>query len=30
METAIMIDGAFIRKKYRVAMKKDICAPAYY
>jgi uncharacterized LabA/DUF88 family protein len=27
METAIMIDGAFIRKKYRVALKKDICAP---
>jgi hypothetical protein len=26
METAIMIDGAFIRKKYRVALKKDIDA----
>jgi uncharacterized LabA/DUF88 family protein len=27
METAVMIDGAFIRKKFRSAMKKDISAP---
>jgi uncharacterized LabA/DUF88 family protein len=26
METALMIDGAFIRKKFRSAMKKDISA----
>ncbi|MDR1256810.1 MAG: hypothetical protein LBJ86_03610 [Spirochaetaceae bacterium] len=26
METAVMIDGAFIRKKFRSAMKKDILA----
>jgi uncharacterized LabA/DUF88 family protein len=27
METTVMIDGAFIRKKFRSAMKKDISAP---
>jgi uncharacterized LabA/DUF88 family protein len=27
MKTAVMIDGAFIRKKFRSAMKKDISAP---
>jgi hypothetical protein len=27
METAVMIDGAFIRKKFRAGMKKDITAP---
>jgi len=27
METAIMIDGAFIRKKYRAALKQSITAP---
>jgi hypothetical protein len=27
METAVMIDGAFIRKKFRSARKTDICAP---
>jgi uncharacterized LabA/DUF88 family protein len=27
METVIMIDGAFIRKKFRSAMKQDITAP---
>jgi hypothetical protein len=26
METTVMIDGAFIRKKFRSAMKKDISA----
>jgi hypothetical protein len=26
METAVMIDGAFVRKKFRSAMKKDILA----
>jgi hypothetical protein len=27
METAVLIDGAFIRKKFRSAMEKDISAP---
>jgi hypothetical protein len=27
MEIAVMIDGAFIRKKFRAGMKKDITAP---
>jgi len=27
METAIMIDGAFIRKKYRATLKQNITAP---
>jgi len=27
METAIMIDGAFIRKKYRAALKQNITTP---
>jgi uncharacterized LabA/DUF88 family protein len=27
METALLIDGAFVRRKYRSALKKDITAP---
>jgi hypothetical protein len=27
METAVMIDGAFMRKKFRSSMKTDITAP---
>jgi uncharacterized LabA/DUF88 family protein len=27
METALLIDGAFIRKKFRAALKRDITAP---
>jgi uncharacterized LabA/DUF88 family protein len=27
MKTAVMIDGAFIRKKFRVALKREIMAP---
>jgi hypothetical protein len=27
MKTALLIDGAFMRKKFRAALKRDITAP---